>query len=50
MILMPRFVDVIANENARYKRNEWEYVFIADIIDLWYLIRNKIIYFIYIKN
>ena len=24
MILMPQFFDVIANENARYKRNELE--------------------------
>ena len=47
---MPQIVDVIANGNARYKRNEWEYVFIADIIDLWNLIRNKIIYLIYIKK
>ena len=25
MILMPQIFDVIANENARYKRNELEY-------------------------
>ena len=24
MILMPQVLDVTANENARYKRNEWE--------------------------
>ena len=27
MILMPQIFDVTANENARYKRNELEYVF-----------------------
>ena len=26
MILMPQIFDVIANENARYKRNELEWV------------------------
>ena len=27
MILMPQIFDVTANENARYKRNELEYIF-----------------------
>ena len=27
MILMPQIFDVTANENARYKRNELEYLF-----------------------
>ena len=26
MILMPQIFDIIANENARYKRNELEYL------------------------
>ena len=29
MILMPQILDVIANENARYKRNELEFSFPA---------------------
>ena len=29
MILMPQIFDVTANENARYKRNELEYVFVV---------------------
>ena len=28
MIFMPQFFDVIANGNARYKRNELEFIFI----------------------
>ena len=28
MILMPQIFDVIANENARYKRNELEWYFV----------------------
>ena len=31
MILMPQIFDVTANENARYKRNELESVYIAAI-------------------
>ena len=27
MILMPQIFDVIADENARYKRNELEFIF-----------------------
>ena len=30
MILMPQILDVIANENARYKRNELELGFALD--------------------
>ena len=29
MILMPQIFDVTANENARYKRNELEFVFVS---------------------
>ena len=34
MILMPQIFDVIANENARYKRNELEVEVYANL--LWY--------------
>ena len=30
MILMPHILDVIANENACYKRNELEFAFVAE--------------------
>ena len=29
MILMPQIFDVIANENARYKRNKLEYLIVG---------------------
>ena len=32
MILMPQIFDVIANQNARYKRNELELVFLEKYV------------------
>ena len=34
MILMPQIVDVTANENARYKRNELEYSIYVESLQL----------------
>ena len=34
MILMPQIFDVTANENARYKRNELEWLFNVTINDI----------------
>ena len=35
MILMPQIFNVIANENARYKRNELEYLFKVGMYITW---------------
>ena len=34
MILMPQFFDVIANENARYKRNELKFSFVDKVFSV----------------
>ena len=48
MILMPQIFDVTANENARYKRNELEILFIAVSqflirIMMWLTVTDEII-------
>ena len=38
MILKPQIFDVMANDNARYKRNELEFLFSHVSIIIWELV------------